>query len=504
MQDEKEAGGSITVFDDMDKAYDFVENRGIYKYIVLAGTILAYLTHMFLLFSYPFFLIKPTAYCDISGHFRECTKEKVCETTDRQVNYYFKVPHEFNLITEFNWYCESMTSSYYTGTSFFVGTAVSALIVTAVSDAVGRVPLLVTGVIGNIATIVFFMLHATPITCLLTSFFVGFFTMANNSAPFNFLADSVAERYRGVYPSWLNIGWALGEALIAVVMWTQVQWRVMCLIMVLFSAAFFLPLVWLRESPKFYFAQNKLYKARARLEYIASINGASIQKIKLVSPKTYSEKSKEEMGFATRCRLMCCDRHTLIQIVIITFLFTVGNVMFYAASLNIEHMGGNPYIMGITLPVAEIIGCVLSGVLLNKYGARTSLSISFMISSAGVLGLFFLWTHASGSIVFAFVGKLGATALDNSVYTMSGLIFPTEILGGALGVALLGTRLGNSLTKPLAASGPKIMCGVLFVLGVVCIGLSFLVKPREEAPKEEVTKLKETNASGEKANSEGV
>lgn len=173
MQDEKEASGSITVFDDMDKAYDFVESKGIYKYIVLAGTILAYLTHMFLLFSYPFFLIKPTAYCDISGHFKECTKEEICETTDREVNYYFKVPHEFNLITEFDWYCESMTSSYYTGTSFFVGTAVSALIVTALSDAVGRVPLLVVGVVGNIVTIVLFMFHATPITCLLTSFFAG-------------------------------------------------------------------------------------------------------------------------------------------------------------------------------------------------------------------------------------------------------------------------------------------------------------------------------------------
>lgn len=487
MLNDAKLNDSVAGYDDMDRVYDTVESKGRYKYVVLLAVTLAYLTHMFFLFSVPFFLIRPTAYCDVSGHWKQCTQQEICDNIDNGVSYYFNKPAEFNFVTEFDWYCKPSVSSYYTGTAFFMGTTVSVVLVTAISDIIGRLPLLVVGVLGNILVLVFFMFYATPYSCLATSFLIGFFTMANNSSSFNFLADSVPEKYRGIYPSLMNTGWALGEIVIALVMWTQVQWRVMCFIMMAFAATFFIPVIWLRESPKFYFAKRQLYKAKKRLENMASVNGSDAQGLQLVLPEGSGEKG--DVNLKARLVLMCCDKHILLQVVLVTLLFSIGNMAFYAMSLNLENMGANPYINGISLALAEIAAYGISGVSLNKVGMKLSLLGSFIITNIGLLGLFFLWTHPVGCLVFAFTGKLGSAAVDNLLYTMSGMVFPTQILGAALGIALLGTRAGNSLAKPLILLGHKAMCGLMLVLGLIAVALSFFVKMKKnegETKDEEV------------------
>ena len=484
MLDDTTHNESMILHTDMDKVYDIIENKGRYKYLVLIGATLAYLTHMFFLFSFPYFLIRPTAYCDRSGHWAECSHEEICNNIKNDVSYYFLESVEYNFVTEFGWYCDLTTSSFITGPAFFAGTTISVIIVTAISDTLGRMPLLITGVTGNIFAIVLFMIAASPTTCFISSFLVGFFTMANNSSTFNFLADSVPQKYRETFPSLMNTGWAIGEIVIAGVMALGVTWRTMCLIMVLFAGLFYIPLIWLRESPKFHFAQNKIYKAQVRLKNMAAINGSSIDDIHLTSP-SIGTTGNEEQTFAKRIRMMCCDRHILVQIIIVTLLFSIGNMIFYAMSLNLENMGGNPYINGISLAIAEIAAYGLSGLSLRYFGPRISTALSFLATDIGVGGLVFFWNDSLWSIVFAFIGKLGSSAVDNLLYTMSGLIFPTEILGGALGIALLGTRAGNSSAKPLILLGPEIMCGFMFILGIIAIGLSFLVKVKKQEEKEE-------------------
>lgn len=483
------------VYTDMDRVYEIVEKRGCYKYLVLIGATLAFLSHMFFLFSFPFFLIRPKAFCDISGSWTECTQDEICDNLDNEVSYYFDKPKEYNFVTEFDWYCDMTMSSFSTGPAFFAGTTISVLIVTALSDTIGRLPMLVIGVAGNFVSIALFMLFASPITCLITSFSVGFFTMANNSSSFNFLADSVPEKYRETFPSFMNTGWALGEIVIALIMWSDVHWRVMCFVMILFSAAFFIPVVWLRESPKFYFSQNKIFKAQTRLKNMASVNGSSAGNIRLAVSST--ETGKESIGFKKRISLMCCNRSTLMQIILITTLFSIGNMVFYAMSLNIENMGGNPYIMGIALAVAEISAYVLCLIGLKFIGPKICIAASFLVTDVGLLGLIFYWTDPVKSIVFAFIGKLGSAAVDNLLYTLSGLVFPTEILGGALGIALLGTRAGNSASKPMILLGPEVMCGFMLVLGVVAVVLPIFVKVKSPDKKDEKT-INETEGLADK------
>ena len=461
-----------TVHTDIDKVYDMVEGNGRYKYVVVIAASIAFLCHMFYLFAIPLFLIQPVATCNIEGYWHECTRKEVCENDG--VLYKFNKPVEFNFVTEFGWYCDDATPSLFTAMSFFLGTTFSVLIASNLSDNFGRIPVLVVGVLGNMFGLALLIAFASPYVCMYSSFIIGFFTMANNSTSFSFLADSVAEKYREILPTVMNIMWAIGEIALALIMWTGIQWRGMCLIIFLFSATFFISLYWLRESPKFYFAQKRMREAQARLRYMAAFNGVDVSRIKLGS--SASQEEEEEMTFSQRMKIMCCNFPILRQIILVTLLFTTGNMIFYALSLNLEHMGSNPYLNGTFLAIAEVVACAVGGVAIRYINPKIALSISFLLTAIGVAGLGIFWDNPFWGIAFCILGKLGSASVDNLLYTLSGMFFPTEILGGALGIALFGTRFGNLLAKPMYLLGPGFMCGVMTLFGVSAVLLPYFLK----------------------------
>jgi len=465
-------------FDDIDKAYDAVEGKGHYKYLVLAGVVTSYLCYMLYMFNISFFLIRPKAYCLKNGIWEECSYDTICDNED-EVQFYFDVPKEFNFVTEFDWYCDQSTSAFFTGTAFFSGTTVSVFFVTALSDIIGRVPLLIAGTSGMIFTLVLLICFASSYMCLLCSFLIGFFTMANNSSSFNFLADSIPLSKRKFFPSTLNIAWSLAQITIILVMYTGIHWRTMCIGIICFVSTFFIYLYWLRESPKFYYAKGKLHKAQTRLNNIAHINRTS--------PVTLLRSKEEEVKvtFGIRIRMLCCDKTMLINIILVTILFSVSNMTSYALQLNLENVGGDPFLTGIFFALSQIAGCFLSSLSLKWLQPKYSVLGCIIMSIIGMTGLVFTWDRPYISIVFIFFAGFGATSNDNLMYTLSGLIFPTKILGTALGTALIGTRFGNMISKPLILLGARNMCILTLFLWVGMSILPFLFKTKE---KEEETK----------------
>ncbi len=478
------------VMDDMDKVYDMVEGKGRYKYIVLLATTLSYMCYMYYLCAVPYFLILPKAECNLGGNWRECTHDEICSNcvlTSASCSYRLLEPREFNFITEFGWYCEEGKSTLYTATAFFVGTTASTLIVTTFSDIIGRLPMIIVGASGNILMIAMLMYFANENMCLVASLSIGFFAMANNSNSFNFLVDSIPARYRNIYPSVLNVAWGVGEIGLSFALWTGISWRAACLLILGATATMFVPLIWLRESPKFYFSQNDLPTAYAKLKRIIRINSVYLdKKIELRFPQRETEK----ITMGQKLRAMCCDRATLVQIVLVTALFSIGNMTFYAVTLNLEHMGGNVYLNGILLAVSEIAACTMSGYSLEFMSPQVAISISYLLTTAGLAGLAVFWEDSTLSIVFGTLGKLGSTSVDNLMYTISGTIFPTPILGSSIGVAFFVTRFGDMAAKPMHLLGTTNMCIILGAMSALATLLPFLLKEQtgkvrdEKSPKE--------------------
>eukprot|EP00826_Nyctotherus_ovalis_P063577 TRINITY_DN9326_c0_g5_i1.p2 TRINITY_DN9326_c0_g5~~TRINITY_DN9326_c0_g5_i1.p2 ORF type:complete len:481 (+),score=116.03 TRINITY_DN9326_c0_g5_i1:41-1483(+) len=466
--------------DDIDKAYDEVEGKGRYKYVVLAGVVTSYLCYMLYMFNISFFLLRPKAYCLLNAKWQECSYDTICSNN---LPFYLDKEKEFNYVTEFGWYCDKTTSAFFTGTAFFSGTTVSVFFVAALSDIVGRIPLLIAGTSGMIFTLVLLMTFASPRMCFACSFLIGFFTMANNSSSFNFLADSIPLSKRKFFPATLNIAWALGQITIITAMYTGIQWRSMCLGIIIFVSTFFIYLCFLRESPKFYFAQRKLYKAQVRLDNIARINSTNIVSLSL--PKV---EEGEKLSFKARAQQLCCDKVMLINLVLITILFSVSNMTSYALSLNLENVSGDPYVTGIFLALSQVAGCFLSSLSLKWVSPKYSVLGCIAMSVIGMTGLYFFWTHRYVSIVFLFFAEFGATSNDNLMYTLSGLVFPTKILGAALGVALIGTRFGNMVSKPLILLGHKNMCLLILFLWIGMLALPFLLRIKDQKEDEEKTK----------------
>jgi MFS family permease len=476
MEERKVENQNNEYITDMDKAYDMAEGRGWYKYLALSVAIIAYLCHMLFLFSIPFFFIQPDATCNLNGYWHKCTRSEICDSNPQPL-YRLDAPVEYNMLTEFGWYCRDDLSSW-VALSFFIGTAVSVFIVSSLGDVFGRIPVMSIGVLGNMVAIVLLVFIGTPEICYVSALMIGLFSIAGNGNAFNFVADSVPAKYKDIYPSVLNIFWALGEVLIALVMWTGIQWRGMCLVMFIIGAAFFVPLAIVRESPKYHFHMNNMRKAYFRLQNMAWVNGVTLSSnLALRFPPDETQK----VTLQEKLRAIFCDRKMCVQVTLVSLLFAIGNMVFYAMSLNLEHIGGNIYVNGILLALAEIVSCLVSGFSLRCMKQKTALSVSFAIMVVGLIGLTFFWDDPVLSIVFCFIGKLGSTAVDNLLYTVSCTLFPTAIEGTSLGIALLITRFGNMAAKPLYLAGHVTMCVIMLILGACAIVLPIFlsVSPAE-------------------------
>ena len=381
---------------------------------------------------------------------------------------------EFNYVTEFDWYCNTETSAFYTAGSFFLGATIGCFLSIGFADIIGRLPLMIFGIIGNNVMLIILIIFASPKICLIASFSIGFFTMSDDCCSFNFLADSIPEKSRMIYPSYMNVAWAIGEIFVALIMCTGIQWRIMCLIIMIFCTTFFLYLFCVRESPKFYFSQNKIHKAQMRINSMMKINGSSIKDLTLCTPNNYGEN--EKITLKKRLKIMCCNKYTLLKIIFVTIIFAVADTSIFAISLNIENLGENPYLMGPCISMSGVIGCFAVSYLLRCISLKITIVIFFIATLIGLVGLFFFWTVNILTIVFCFITKLGSSNVDTLMYTFVGTAFPTEIMGATLGIAKLGSRIGNTTSKPMMEMGIKNLCIVLIVFWVITFPLPFIMK----------------------------
>ena len=488
---------ALTVYTDIDKVYDLVEGNGRYKYIVLMLSTITFVSYMLYMVCIPFFLILPETTCNYGGSWHVCTKDEVC--LHPGVLYRFTEPKEYNFVTEFDWYCDDATPSYYTSTSFFVGTLCSVVVVGTLSDTFGRIPLMIVGSFGNMLGLGLMAIFTTPHMCLFCSFLIGFFVIGNNASAFSYLADSIPEKNRDFFPSILNCQWADATIIMSIIMSAGIQWRTMCLIFLIFNATFVIPLFWVRESPKLYFSQNKMHKAELRLRNLARINGVDASYIKLAPANTTSDKT-EEMTFGQRMGVMCCDSINLMNVAMITIMLVTCNTVYFVLTLNIEKMKSNPYVTAILLAISEIVATLAGGFSLNYVSPKLGIAVSFAITTVGLFGLGIWWENPALSMICCTLGKLGSASIDNLLLTVAGLICPTEILGTALGIGILATRFGGIIAKPLYLLGATPMCMILAVSTGASTLLPYLLvfkKEREEAErkKREEAEKKETEGN---------
>ena len=155
----------------------------------------------------------------------------------------------------------------------------------------------------------------------------------------SFAYDSSSSKEVKFHGTFINLAFAVGEVMVALLMWTGIPWRAMCGFICLWSALFFVIETQIVEPPKFLLSKDRPQEAIANLKYMARVNGKELPK-NLVLKNTTAESEKTAATCGDILKLLG-EKLTLCRILMSMMLFFSSGYIYYGISMNIQHYEGN-------------------------------------------------------------------------------------------------------------------------------------------------------------------
>ncbi len=482
---------SPTLIKDMDSAYTMAGGRGRYQTLVAVFSWISIFSFMSFTFAVPYFLIKPPVVCQSGTNYESCSAASACA---EGATFQYTESRQYNFMTEFDLLCHDAKSTLISS-AFFLGSICSCLVVNTLSDIIGRLPMLMIGNMGNVFALIVLLVFPSFEMTVAVSGLIGLLTIGNNTVPYSYVYDSFHSEAAIPYGTAITVSWSVWEIVIALVMATGASWRTMCIIIMLISSSSFVFLLWIRESPRFYFSKGRYEDALATLRHVADINGVQLPadlafaaQVEVAARKDASVR--KEPSVRTLFAWICCSAPMLAKVLMFSYGYTTSTFVYYALSLNLDKMSANIYFLGVVTAAAEIVAAVFSSVFLERVGKKLSLCLYFVMTTVGIFGLGVMWYHTGWSVVFAYVTKFGAVATDNILSLFVAEMYPTPVKSLAFGIAVFVSRFADVMSKPLSLLSPIVMCTLLSGIssGSAVVAAFFPVKAGaviEDSVKEE-------------------
>lgn len=343
-------------------------------------------------------------------------------------------------------------AAQYTGTVFFIGMFLGALVFGRIADRIGRRNVLMLTVacdaVFGMASAFAPSLEWLLVARLLTGMAVG----GTLPVDYALMAEFLPAQKRGRWLVWLEGFWAIGTVAVALTVWLAVSAGATEPFRIIFAAAA-LPAVvgiflrlWVPESPMFLLRKGDQRGAVAVLDRVRRANGVAA----LPADTTLSVPAPTA-GSLFAPELV----RTTLTIMALWFLVSLsyyGVFVWLPGKLATEGMG---FVRGygflVLLALAQLPGYALAAIGVERIGRRRTLTGFLILSAAGCL----LFTLANSPVFvatalmvmsFALLGTWGA------LYATTPELFPTTLRGSGMGLAGATARAGGILAPLMMRS----------------------------------------------------
>eukprot|EP01022_Parablepharisma_sp_SALTPOND_P012390 TRINITY_DN158_c0_g1_i1.p1 TRINITY_DN158_c0_g1~~TRINITY_DN158_c0_g1_i1.p1 ORF type:complete len:501 (+),score=10.52 TRINITY_DN158_c0_g1_i1:329-1831(+) len=453
----------------LDEGYTLTGGHGRYQVYVAISVGLTMICSMWYLYCVPIFLSFPTVYGCKDGackNFKEACKAPY---------YKYKDAHH-NFITEFDLLCEEFTASLIPS-AYPVGFLLGSLLFTSAADTFGRIPVLLLGQGGMGLSILVLIFFPSYNVCLVCTGICGFFSVACFFPSYSYAYDANHSSRVKMYAAFMAVSAAVGELMVALIMWFEISWRAMCGVFVALCFAYSVFPIILNEAPRYFYTKGHTKAARKAFMKIAKVNRVELESNFVVED---TAKTATKAGsFKDNLKLLF-QRWVLLRILLCSFLFFTTGFVYYGISLNVEKFQGNLYLNAVLNAIAEIVADLTAFVFAHKIGLRKSLVAAFSIMTVGLS-----CQYASGEsmLVLAdlglYIAKFGVSAGFTLVYTLAGELFPTAVISTAIGILGLCDRLGAMLS-PIAGDIQEVFFLVAVASSIGSVIISFFAGGKSE------------------------
>ncbi|XP_025088668.1 organic cation transporter protein-like [Pomacea canaliculata] len=310
-----------------------------------------------------------------------------------------------------------------------------------ISDRFGRKTSMMIALLLHIAACIGTAFATSFLVFTSLRFFVGVSNMGIFLSAYVLGLELVGDRVRTLCGSLFMMFWCFGLFIETGVAYGLRTWWHLQLAMAS-PTVLFLSYIWLvEESPRWMLNKNKLTEVNDLLQKLAKINGRP------TPPSVYGlEKPKGENPLR-----MFTNRVTLVRTLIIFLNWMVVTLVYYGLSLNVGNIGTNIYLSFFMSAMAELLGYLLSSLLLDRVGRKTMYCGSMIFSGLACLATMFPVIYDAQYkkviiLVLSNVGKMGASSAYAIIYLFSAELFPTVARNSLLGISCTIGHLGGVIS----------------------------------------------------------
>lgn len=164
-----------------------------------------------------------------------------------------------------------------------------------------------------------------------------------------------------------------------------------------------------------------------------------------------------------------------MEICIVSLIWFTNIFQNYGLSLEINRLGGDVRINATIVCMTQFLACVMAYPVI-KTQKRKRAQIIFFFLTGGASFLYMFVDSVIVKYILVCVMKFGSASSFCIVYVLTTELYPTEIRGLAFGLSNTFGRVGSILATMMIEFSPDVYLSISFILAIVCILLSLLLK----------------------------
>lgn len=275
----------------------------------------------------------------------------------------------------------------------------------------------------------------------------------------------VSSKNRVLGTTIISISYPIGEIFLGIAAMYIHNFRY--LLRTLYTPGLFIALYfWLvPESVRWLLVTGRTERATKILKRVARINGKdlsqkSLEIIQMKRIKTAATED-EQKSLAQPLSSVMKSKKLMVRLMNCCYCWVICAYCYYGLSLSSTQIQAdrNKYLSFITVVAAEIPGLLVAFFLLNRFGRRTLLSISLMVSGIATILSSLMALYSPNIVLILFIiGKCSITCAFSVLYIFTAEMWPTSLRNTMMNLCSMVGRSGAMLAPltPLLVSRNKL------------------------------------------------
>ncbi|XP_066300935.1 organic cation transporter protein-like isoform X1 [Branchiostoma lanceolatum] len=391
--------------------------------------------------------------------------------------WYDRSQYHSSIFTEFDLVCDSNELNQFAQSMFMVGVLLGAVGSGQLSDMIGRKKTMFIGIFLQLISGVAVAFSPSYALFVVFRALVGVSTSAVFLPAFVIGTELVAPSMRTWAATLIEVFFATGFMLLALLAYCVRDWRTLQLVITLPNAVFIFAYPLIVESPRWLLSKGRDEEVAAIMRRAAKVNGVTLPDEVFTTKKVHIETPKDERTYTVVDLVRTPNMAKKSLLVFINWL--VITLVYYGLSLNTSNLGGDDYLNFFIGGVVEIPAYISSIYVVDTFGRPKTHAGYMMIGAVGCIICPFLTAPYLPerlnplSITLAMVGKFGITAGFNIIYLWTAELYPTMVRNMGVGVSSMFARVGGiispyvELSKSVWGPLPYIIFGALSFLAAL-------------------------------------